>query len=344
MDSLTQIVLGAAVGEAVLGKKAGNKAILYGAIAGTIPDLDVLAGQFLDTVGRLEVHRGLSHSLFFAIAASPLLGKLVNRLHRKLDIGWKHWSLLFFLGLTTHVLLDCFTTWGTQVFWPFDYRVAWGSIFVIDPLYTLPFLGFLIAAAFRRKEDPWRHKLNRIGLIVSSSYLVLTLVFKGIIGMEFEQALQRQNIEYLRFETRPSPLNSILWTANVETEEGFYIGYRSIMDDDDDRVQFNYFPKNHDILDPVRNHPRVARLLEITGGWYSVEKIPGGYQVNDLRFGVSDGFLNEQGNFVFAYPVTVDASGNVQSIEQARNSFRDSERVLAALWQRIWGPDVDVGK
>ena len=42
MDSLTQVVLGAAVGEAALGKKIGNRAIVWGGIAGTIPDLDVL--------------------------------------------------------------------------------------------------------------------------------------------------------------------------------------------------------------------------------------------------------------------------------------------------------------
>lgn len=65
MDSLTQIVLGAAVGEAVLGKKVGNKAMLYGAIAGTIPDLDVLARNFVDTVTATEWHRGFSHSIFF---------------------------------------------------------------------------------------------------------------------------------------------------------------------------------------------------------------------------------------------------------------------------------------
>ena len=63
MDSLTQIVLGAAVGEAALGKKVGNKALLYGAIAGTIPDLDILSGYFVDTVTALESHRGVTHSI-----------------------------------------------------------------------------------------------------------------------------------------------------------------------------------------------------------------------------------------------------------------------------------------
>ena len=41
MDSVTQITLGAAVGEAVLGRKIGGRAMLWGAIAGTLPDLDV---------------------------------------------------------------------------------------------------------------------------------------------------------------------------------------------------------------------------------------------------------------------------------------------------------------
>ena len=71
MDSLTQIVLGAAVGEAVLGKKVGNKAMLYGAIAGTIPDLDVISSFFTDTVTALEIHRGFTHSVFFLLYLPP---------------------------------------------------------------------------------------------------------------------------------------------------------------------------------------------------------------------------------------------------------------------------------
>ena len=78
MDSLTQIVLGAAVGEAVLGRKVGNKAMLYGAIAGTIPDLDTFASHFTDVVTATEIHRGFSHSIVFSILAAPLLGMLIS--------------------------------------------------------------------------------------------------------------------------------------------------------------------------------------------------------------------------------------------------------------------------
>ena len=131
MDSLTQIVLGAAVGEAVLGKKVGNKAMLYGAIAGTIPDLDVIARYFVDTVTATEWHRGFSHSILFSVLFAPLFGYLVWKLHRKAEATWRDWSLLFFLGLFTHPILDAFTTWGTQLFWPFTTRLAFQSIFVI---------------------------------------------------------------------------------------------------------------------------------------------------------------------------------------------------------------------
>ena len=145
MDSLTQIVLGAAVGEAVLGKKVGNKAMLFGAIAGTIPDLDVLT-RFLsnDALTAIEWHRGFSHSIVFSMIFAPIFGWLVYKIVPKKEATWKEWSWLMFWGLFTHPILDSFTTWGTQLFWPFETRLAFQNIFVIDPLYTLPFLFFLI--------------------------------------------------------------------------------------------------------------------------------------------------------------------------------------------------------
>src|SRR5690606_9714865 len=146
MDSLTQIVLGAAVGEAVLGRKVGNKAMLYGAIAGTIPDLDTFASYFVDTVTAIEIHRGFTHSIFFSVVFAPVFGWLISKIERKSAANWIDWSRLMFFGLFTHPLLDSFTTWGTQLFWPLDIRLDLKTIFVIDPLYTLPFLIFLILA------------------------------------------------------------------------------------------------------------------------------------------------------------------------------------------------------
>ena len=82
MDSITQIVLGAAVGEVAMGKKAGNRAMLWGGIAGTIPDLDILANLFCDDLTALAFHRGISHSFFFAFTAPMLFAYLTERFYK----------------------------------------------------------------------------------------------------------------------------------------------------------------------------------------------------------------------------------------------------------------------
>ena len=115
------------------------------------------------------------------------------KIHFKLkDVSFKDWTKLFFWTTVTHPLLDAHTTWGTQFFWPFNYRLAYQNIFVVDPIYTLPFLGFLIIAMSLKKENPRRSKFNNIGLSVSSTYLILTLIFKWISFQEFKQGLENQ--------------------------------------------------------------------------------------------------------------------------------------------------------
>lgn len=88
MDSLTQIVLGAAAGEVVLGKKIGNRAMFWGAVGGTIPDLDVLGGIFLSNIDNLAFHRGISHSITFSIIGALSLGWLVHRLYQSSYHKW----------------------------------------------------------------------------------------------------------------------------------------------------------------------------------------------------------------------------------------------------------------
>ena len=168
MDSITQIALGAAVGEAVLGRKIGNKAMLWGAIAGTLPDLDVFV-PLGDVVRDFTYHRSASHSLFMLALATPLLVWLINRIHPGLVEHRNRWLLLVYLAFATHVLLDSFTAYGTQIFWPVsNIPVAWSTIFIIDPLYTLPLLVGVIAALVMTRAIDRGHLVNRAGLILSS--------------------------------------------------------------------------------------------------------------------------------------------------------------------------------
>ena len=331
MDSLTQIVLGAAVGEAVLGRKIGNKAMLYGAIAGTIPDLDVLAAHFTDTVTTLEIHRGFTHSLLFTLLFSPILAYLVSKYERYKKV--KDWFWLFFWAFITHPILDAQTTWGTQLFWPLDIRLAFKNVFVIDPLYTIPFLVFLILAMFQKRESKKRKIYNNTGLIISSSYLIITLILKGISYNTFKEQLSAQNIIYKEIETKPSPLNTILWTANVETEDAFLIGYSSFFDKNP--IQFYKYPKNHHLLGDVANHSKTKRMIAISKGWYTINKKNNTLYFNDLRFGALSIQPNAQ-NFVFKYKIKVDTEGVPHFIEEPKAN-RDAKKLLSDLWKRIKG-------
>ncbi|MEX2350226.1 MAG: metal-dependent hydrolase [Flavobacteriaceae bacterium] len=333
MDSLTQIVLGASVGEAVLGKKVGNKAMLYGAIAGTIPDLDILANLFTDTITAIEIHRGFTHSIFFSVVFAPVFGWLISKIERKSVIKWKDWSLLMFWALITHPILDGFTTWGTQFFWPFEYRVAFKNVFVIDPLYTLPFLFFLILTMFQGRTTAKRRKYNRLGLIISSSYLVLTLIIKGITFGRFTDALEEQNITYLQMQTKPAPLSAVLWTANVETKDAFLIGDYSLFDTQP--ISFNSFPKNHHLLADWIDKPNVQRLIKIAeDGWFTITEKDGDVYFNDLRFGLlNNDFQNPE--FTFSYKLT-EKDGVIYAEETEKNRD-DAQNLLGELWVRIKG-------
>lgn len=336
MDSLTQIVLGASVGEVVLGKKVGNKALLWGAVAGTIPDLDVIyARLFLDVVGEIDIHRGFSHSIIFCVLASPLFGWIVSKIHQKDNIDWKPWAWLFFWGLFTHPLLDCFTTWGTQLFWPLDYRVAIQSIFVIDPFYTLPFLFFTIWVLFKKKANPKRRIINYIGLSISSFYLLLTVVNKIYMNNVFENVMHQQSLSYNRYTTKPTPLNNILWTANIETNDHYYIGYYSLLDKNTN-ITFFPFEKNHHLLDSVKNESEIKTMKHIFKDYYTVEKTTDGVLMNDLRFGLAENWLGGKGPFVFTYKITKNSSGKIL-ITKKQNSFSGGKAMLASLWTRMLG-------
>ena len=335
MDSLTQIILGGAVGEAVLGKKVGNKAILWGAIGGTIPDLDTIPGLFLDTVSRLEIHRGFSHSIVFAILISPLLGFIISKLYsRKAESNWWGWTQLMFWAIFTHPLLDIFTTWGTQLLWPLEWRIAIQSIFVIDPMYTLPFLVCLTVVLFLKRNTTKRLKWNRVGIVLSSFYLLITVGLKFYVDQVFTEALKNKNYNYNRFDSRPTPLNAVLWTSNIELENHFLITYYSIFDTHQDLTFFE-FPKNEFLLNPYRNDPEIEKLIQLTKGFYTIEKTEDGIAMNDLRFGLSEGFDHGSGDFVFTYLIS-KLNGEL-TVEQKKQSFKGMDSALEKLWNRIKG-------
>lgn len=343
MDSLTQIVLGAAVGEAVLGKKVGNKALLWGAVAGTIPDLDVIAKFLTDSLRANELHRGFSHSIIFCIMAAPVFGYIINRFYKhQEESDFKGWTKLFFWGLFTHPLLDSFTTWGTQLFWPMEYKVSFHNIFVIDPLYTVPFLICTIAVLFYKRTDSRRRKWNWWGIKISSIYMVITLLLKWYTYGKFENSLKQQNISYQNIQTKPTPMNTILWSANVQREEEYKIGFYSLMDKDDS-IKFNSHPKNLHLIAGYLDNSFIKRLIKLTQGWYTITKEEGKMYFNDLRFGEM-GIRNEDdekvengGKFVFKYELIFDKEDRIIGAEAVEPKNENMKPLLIQLIERVKG-------
>lgn len=338
MDAVTQIVLGAAVGEATLGKKVGNKAVLWGAIAGIIPDLDVLAFPLLTDVQKLSFHRSFSHSIVFALLAAPLLAYLIAKIHGTQEASRRDWTKLAFWSVFTHPLLDCFTIYGTQLFQPFsDYPVALNTIFVIDPLYTLPLLLSVITLMFMNRTSKKRRATLYIGLGLSSLYLAFTVVNKFYINSKFEQALNNQNISYSRYFTNPAPLNNLLWRVVAESDDGYWEGLYSLLDQNA-QVSFRFIAKNHELIKPYQNHVEIKELIFASKGYYSIIPKNAVLYFNDLRFGKTDlGILND-GDYIFSYAIENDAGDpNQLEIQRAVPNIRIRKKLLSMFFRRIQG-------
>jgi inner membrane protein len=309
--------------------------MLYGAIAGTIPDLDVLLNFITDEISATAMHRGFSHSLLFCTLLAPLLGWLLFKFNRKEIVSIKQWTLMFFLVLVTHPILDANTTWGTQFFWPFEIRLAFNNIFVIDPLYTLPFLILVLAAMFYKRTSIKRRRLNNLALILSSSYLLLTFIFKGIGVYQFKKALNLQDIDHLTLFTKPTPLNTILWNAQIETENGYRSAYYSFFDKKS--ISFDSeIPKGHDLLSPYKNQEDIRTIIELSRGFYFVEEVEDGFIYTDMKFG-QYGFT-EDAPYTWQYGLTKEPDGSlsIQKLDFPAGSNSIPE-ALSSLIERIKG-------
>ncbi len=292
MDSLTQIILGAAVGEAVAGKKIGNKAAFWGAVAGTIPDLDVIIRRFVHPIDGALIHRGFSHSIVFALLLSPILAWLIHKLYKN-RYDFKLWWKLFFLGIVTHPMLDIFTNYGTEFFWPFKLRLTFNSVFVIDPLYTIPFGLLLLIALFLKRDKKLRRRLNYAGIIYSSLYLLWGVVVKLTILSHSSSYFEGQQINESRTIVTPMPFTSFYWLILTENEDNFLLGYKSLFYSFDENETV-VIPKNHDQLDELKwaDKDYTEQLKFITNHYYTTEKIGDTLFCYDLRFGESSQFTD----------------------------------------------------
>jgi inner membrane protein len=143
---------------------------------------------------------------------------------------WR-WLAVLALPLLTHPLLDSLTVYGTQLFWPLDSApVMGGSLFIIDPLYTLPLLIAVLVAALSRIEGR-AHRAVQVGLGMSCVYIGWSLAAQAWIDRIAERTLvdtPHANAPRLVVAT---PFNTLLWRIVVQTPEGYLEGDYSLWAD-----------------------------------------------------------------------------------------------------------------
>ncbi|WP_100637969.1 metal-dependent hydrolase [Marinobacter salexigens] len=278
MDSITQAALGASIAGLVAGKTLGRPVLLTGALLATLPDLDVLI-DYGTAVANFTQHRAFSHSLFVLAPLSVLLATILWRW--KPEPGFPRWLLLTALVLMTHPLLDTFTTYGTQLFWPIGRPLAISSIFIIDPLYTLPLLAGCIAFLIR----PPALRAIAAGLALSTVYLGWSFVAQQVITERVQPTLAEAGFADAELLVQPMPFNTVLWRATAITDQQRVEIVTGFLDGDAP-LTLEYFPRQPELADAVSQLPETRRLEWFTKGFLDYQAHNGDITATDVRLGI----------------------------------------------------------
>lgn len=362
MDSLTQITLGAAVGVAVMGRRTAVwKAALWGGIAGTLPDLDVFFDHG-DAVLNMVRHRGESHSFFYLTLFAPLLAWVVSRIHSEARPGdpWRpepsakrspggsaplrvsdphgaaargsgflRWWLALWLVLITHPLLDAMTVYGTQLLMPFtNHPFGVGSVFIIDPAYTVPLIVGVVAAL--RLKNTRGLRWNAAALAITTVYLGWSVVAQQQVERVARASLDEQGITAQGLLVTPAPFNTVLWRLVATTPDQYFEGYYSLLDSTP-TVRWTAYPRGADLLARHGDNDSVQRIAAFSKGIFSLNEKDGRVLLTDLRMG-------QEPAYVFRFDIgALNAVGAEAPLQIAARP--DLRRGLPWLWDRVWGVD-----
>lgn len=314
MDPLTHLSLGACAGELLLGKRFGKKAMVCGALAANVPDIDTLAGLFVPGDEALWLHRGITHSFCFALLAGLILAYVFSKWYPR--IGFGAFALFFGLELALHDLLDTCTSYGTGLLEPFSHhRFSFHLLFVVDPLFTLPLLIAAFMLLIRRTGALSRMNWAGGGITVAMLYVGLALCCKSRLDPEATL-------------TTPAPFNTMLWYCVKKTNSGYYTGYESVFDKRSPAYEFH---AQNSVLVKIEE----PYLTKFADGYYTVSRDSGRLYFNVIRFGQIQGWQTKSAPFVLSYPV--GAQHNENMIIQKGRLAGWNNRSIRSYLERIAG-------
>jgi inner membrane protein len=324
MDSVSQLALGAAVGVAAMGRRTALwKAAAWGAVAGTLPDLDVFIDHG-DAVRNMVLHRAETHAPFWLTLFSLPFAAAVAWLHGEQAL-WRRWWLALWLALVTHPLLDAMTVYGTQLALPFTNRpYGVGSIFIIDPLYTLPLLVGTGVALARRSL-----RANALGLVLSTAYLGWGVAAQQHVERLARASLAEQGIAAGQVLVTPTAFNSVLWRVLVVDGATYREGFYSLLDATP-RIHFDAFDRGNALGPTLDGIEGVRRIADFSRGFYKFSADGPELRITDLRMG-------QEPFYTFSFVVARQHSAPQPVTPRNAGQRPDIGRALAWIGRRALG-------
>ncbi|AUX72332.1 metal-dependent hydrolase [Erwinia pyrifoliae] len=326
MDFVSQLILGAVVTVALLGRRMPVwQAALVGVVCGTLPDLDMFIDRG-DAISNMTQHRTESHSLLWLTLISPLLACLLWRIFRQPSAFARWWTAVW-LALMTHPLLDLTTIYGTQLALPFtDRPFAIGCMSVTDPLYTLPLLVGLIAALIWRNRKGWR--CNSSGLIFSCLYLAWSMAAQTwVIHVAHRQLLMHHG-DVRQLLVTPTAFNTLQWRIMVVTPESYLEGFYSLLNPLKPLVLSTH-ARGWELYQQYSANQYVQRVAWFSRGFFAMKKVGNRVEITDLRIG-------EEAAYPFSFDLGTEpleeTPGKPERVSFKRLPLR---KALDKLWSRF---------
>ncbi len=356
MDSITQATLGALCGEMVLGRQLGYKGALWGLFFGTLPDLDVLAYGILTATEQLMWHRGLSHSILLMFLGAFIFGAVLKRVHHTRDISYWRFFFFVFLAWSTHVLIDCFNTYGTMIMEPFSHhRYAINNISIIDVFFLFPMLmGLFFACIVFRKKRNLRSHIGWITTIWLCLYFAASLFMKQMATDKFQKLMAEEGIETEDLIASPTFSNIFLWRMHARDADNYYVSYWSLFDDDDRETIVQKFANGKELEKGFEDSEDLKTLKWFCMGWHKIFKLEsepdsiyiGAIHMSEVRVLLNPVSTDSKSTDklkelrpVFIWKITKTDSG--YELERTFKMSRDGSSVLAdavkATYRRVKG-------
>lgn len=299
VDWITQAALGALIGELMMGRRLGNRALAWGAFFGLMPDiLEGFISTLLNTTWGLICERGLGHSLVMLALGSWGIGCGLERLWKREKIGRRDAGLFVLAVWVAHVLADCFSSAGAAVLWPFSgTRLAFHFLPHIDFLFTAPLVVTVVWLLCLREVKPKktrgkksapppskRRKLCGWGFGLSLGYALLAIGMKFMASAGFDADLARRGTKFVRRMESPTPFNILLWRSVVDRGSEFWVGYRTVFESRETPVRWTVYLKSPENLNAVATMRETKTLMTLTDGWWLARPYAKGAWLGDLRF------------------------------------------------------------